>query len=71
MYVKIDAFSLEFENFICISKVGVKIKLLVMWKRLSRQPLTMTKYQDAKVFIADKEYIITNVGAKIIIETKV
>lgn len=36
------------------------MKLLEIWKRLGRQPLT-TKNQDAKVFINDKEYIITKV----------
>ena len=35
------------------------MKLLEIWKRLGRQPLTTTKYQDAKVFIDDKEYVIT------------
>ena len=37
------------------------MKLLEIWKRLGRQPLTTAKYQDAKVFIDDKEYIITKV----------
>lgn len=37
------------------------MKLLEIWKRLGRQPLTTTKYQEGKVFIEDKEYIITKV----------
>ena len=37
------------------------MKLLEIWKRLGRQPLTTTKYQDAKVFIDNKEYVITKV----------
>lgn len=37
------------------------MKLLEIWKRLGRQPLTTTKYQDARVFIDNKEYIITKV----------
>lgn len=38
-----------------------RMKLLEIWKRLGKQPLPTTKYQDAKVFINDKEYIITKV----------
>lgn len=37
------------------------MKLLEIWKRLGRQPITTTKSQDAKVFIEDEEYIITKV----------
>lgn len=37
------------------------MKLLEIWERLGRQSLTITKYQEAKVFIDDKEYIITKV----------
>lgn len=37
------------------------MKLLEIWKRLGRQPLTTTKYQDARVFIDNKEYIITKI----------
>ena len=37
------------------------MKLLEIWKRLGKQPLTTTKYQEAKVFIDNEQYVITKV----------
>ena len=37
------------------------MKLLEIWKRLGNQNLGVIEYQDAKVFIDNKEYIITKV----------
>ena len=37
------------------------MKLIDIWKRLNKQPLHITQYTRAKVFIEDKEYYITDV----------
>lgn len=36
-------------------------KLIDIWKRLGRQPLHITQHTDAKVFIGDREYYITDI----------
>lgn len=36
------------------------MKLLEIWKRLGKQYLVTIEHQDAKEFINNKEYIITN-----------
>lgn len=37
------------------------MKLLHIWEKLGKQPLKMTKYTDAIVYVGDEEYFITNI----------
>lgn len=42
-------------------KRRVKVKLVKIWNKLGRQPLSITQHTDAKVFIENNEYFITGI----------